>query len=108
MDLSGLLDILHTLPEYRRLLEGITRGEAHREQPLGLIRSARPFVAAALARDIAPQTGDRDRPALIITARADRVHNLAEQLIAWCPDLRVLTFPEPNALFYEQIGRAHV
>ena len=102
MDLSGLLDILHTLPEYRRLLEGITRGEAHREQPLGLIRSARPFVAAALARDIAPQTGDRDRPVLIITARADRVHNLAEQLIAWCPDLRVLTFPEPNALFYER------
>src|SRR5690606_39801484 len=80
MDLSGLLDILHTLPEYRRLLEGITRGEAHREQPLGLIRSARPFVAAALARDIAPQTGDRDRPVLIITARADRVDRKSTRL----------------------------
>ncbi|HLV43342.1 MAG TPA: transcription-repair coupling factor, partial [Aggregatilineales bacterium] len=100
MDLSGLLDILHTLPGYQALLEDALPGILGVRPPLGLIRSARPFVSAALARDVAPG-GGHDRPVLIVTARADRVHNLAEQLVAWCGDLRVLTFPEPHALFYE-------
>jgi len=58
MNLSGLLGLLHQQETYQALLAGLSGGES-----LGLIRSARPYVIAALALD----TG---RPTLVITARA--------------------------------------
>lgn len=94
MNLSGVLGAVRDQPEYQALVGDILSGDA-RGLPLGLIRSARPFVAAALAGDVA-------RTTLVVTARMDHADNFAEQLLAWQPDLRVLTFPEPNALFYER------
>jgi len=98
MNLSGLLDILRGQEPYRALLEDLTarRAEDSLRGSLGLIRAARPYVIAALALDI-PQ------PLLVITARSDYASNLAEQLLAWYPGLHVLTFAEPNALFYERV-----
>jgi transcription-repair coupling factor (superfamily II helicase) len=98
MNLSGLLDILRKQEAYRALLEELAveaSGDSLRGS-LGLIRAARPYLIAALASDIA-------RPLLVITARSDYASNLAEQLLAWCPNLRVLSFAEPNALFYERV-----
>lgn len=94
MDLSGILNLLAGQPPYQALLDELA-DDSRSDLTLGLIRSARAYVSAALACD----TG---RPLLIITARTDRAHNLAEQLLAWCPSLNVLSFPEPNALFYER------
>jgi transcription-repair coupling factor (superfamily II helicase) len=93
MNLSGLLDILRQQPAYRDLIA--TGLDNRAGAVLGTIAAARAALTAALAED----TG---RPVLLVTARADRAANLAEQLLAWAPALRVLSFPEPNALFYER------
>ncbi|MBN1122026.1 MAG: transcription-repair coupling factor [Anaerolineae bacterium] len=93
MILSGLLDILREQPPYQSLLNDLDSRE-NNHTALGLIRAARPYLIAALA-------SDTEQPVIVITARPDRAYNLAEQLLAWQPELDVLTFPEPNALPYE-------
>jgi len=93
MDLSGLLEPIRRLEGYlalRRIVSDKT--DLSRVAPLP--HAARIPVAAALAVDLA-------RPVLYVVARSDRLHALAEELPAWGPALRVLTFPSPNALFYE-------
>ena len=61
---------------------------------LGLRRSARlPFLAALHAA--------LNRPLLLVTDRADRALNLAEELAMWAPAIPRLYFPEPTPLFYE-------
>jgi len=86
MLLSGLLELIRAQSAFRALAPGAT---------LGLPRSARPYVTAALA-------GQAEGPQLVVTARVERAHDLAEQLPAWDPNLRVLSFPEPNPIFYER------
>ena len=89
VNLSGLLATIRAQSAYQTLLESQPEGG------LGLQRSARPYVMAALATEsIALQ--------VIITSRVERAHDLAEQLLAWQPDLQVLSFPEPNPIFYER------
>jgi transcription-repair coupling factor (superfamily II helicase) len=96
LNLSGLLRELRVQPEYQELLEDITQQiQPHsRFATLGLIRAARPYVLAALAKDTA-------RPIVMLSARLDHATNTAEQLLAWQPDLRVLMYSEPNPLFFE-------
>ena len=90
MNLNGLLDLLGRQESYRALLADLKPGAS-----LGLIRPARPFVVAGLARDTV-------RPVVVITSRIDLAHNLSEQLRAWSPNLSVLTYTEPNPIFYER------
>jgi transcription-repair coupling factor (superfamily II helicase) len=88
--LTGLLDIVRAQDAFRAILE------TPESQALGLPRSARPYVIAALA-------GQGEAAiTLVVTARVERAHDLAEQLPAWDPTLRVLSFPEPNPIFYER------
>jgi transcription-repair coupling factor (superfamily II helicase) len=93
MDISSLLTSIRALPEYARLCQSLTSGEAPR-RALQLPRAVRLPVAAALA-------GDLKRPVVFLLARADRMLTLSEELPAWDPDLQLLTFPDPNPLFYE-------
>ncbi len=94
MNLDGLLPTLRGLPEYQAALDNLraatpgTPGFA-----LHLMRSARIPVAAAFSQE-GPVT-------LVIAARADRAATVAEELSAWAPNARVLSFLEPNPLFYE-------
>src|SRR5512147_83548 len=92
MNLSGLLELIRAWPSYQALLAQTTKAAG---QSLGLIKAARPFVVAALARDTA-------QPVFVVTSRIDRAQNLAEQLLAWAPDLRVLTYSDPGPLFYQR------
>src|SRR5574341_1486373 len=93
MNLSGLVDVLREQPAYRALLRELP--QAGYSLPLGLIRSARALAVAALA-------ADTQRPILLVAARQDTATNLTEQLVAWSPGLRVLTYAEPGPLFYER------
>ncbi len=52
-------------------------------------------MIAALARDM-------NRPLIIVTAQVERAYNIAEQLPVWLPDVPVMRFAEPSALFYER------
>jgi transcription-repair coupling factor (superfamily II helicase) len=93
MQLSGLLPALRALPEYHAAL-GALAEKARRGFALGLPRSARIPVSAALAEDA-------HSPVLVIAARIDRALTFAEELAAWNPSRRVLPFNEPTPLFYE-------
>ncbi|MBN2305567.1 MAG: transcription-repair coupling factor, partial [Anaerolineae bacterium] len=93
MQLSGLLDHLRHTKTYQIVLQGLRDHQTLPDQHL--LRAARPYVIAALARDL-------DRPIVLITGRVDRAHDLAEQLPVWTPALRVQRFAEPSAIFYER------
>jgi transcription-repair coupling factor (superfamily II helicase) len=93
MELSGLLDILRATPPYRELMACLQQGKTPGD--LGVIRAARPFVLAALARDW-------PGPVIYLTARVDRAYNVSEQLPVWIDGKRVQRFAEPTPMFYER------
>ena len=93
MNLNPLLSQVTALPAYLQLLDEHRTGW-QAIPALGLPRATRPLIAAALASDL-------HQPVVYVVPRADRVLTLAEELAAWAPGLRILTFPEPNPLFYE-------
>jgi transcription-repair coupling factor (superfamily II helicase) len=61
---------------------------------LGLIRSARLPIAAALSQTL-------QRNAVLLSHRRDRAINHFDELELWLPDAVPLYFPEPSSLFYE-------
>lgn len=93
MQLHGLLDALRHLPAYQSLIGALRAGRPIPEQHI--LRAARPYVAAAIAADLA-------RPTLIITAQVERAYNITEQLPVWLPAAPTLRFAEPSALFYDR------
>ncbi len=96
MQLTGLLDLLRDAIPYRDLLARLNTAAPSEPPALGVIRSARPYVLAALARDWT-------RPVIYITARVDRAYNTAEQLPVWLgTGARITRFNEPAPLFYER------
>jgi transcription-repair coupling factor (superfamily II helicase) len=99
MNLSPLLAYIHELPEYKRLSQLLVRDGTIPHQ-VRLPRSVRPPLAAALARDLL-------RPIVFLVPRADRLIALMEEIPAWDPELNLLTFPDPNPLFYEQAPWGH-
>ncbi|MFN8528002.1 MAG: transcription-repair coupling factor [Anaerolineae bacterium] len=96
MLLSGMIDLLRETGPYRDLLARLKQPDRDQAAVLGVIRSARPYVLAALARDW-------QHPILYITARVDRAYNVAEQLPVWMgAGARISRFSEPAPLFYER------
>lgn len=92
MQLTGLLQLLRDSAAYRTLLETLTH---QRPESLRVIRSARPFVLAALAQDW-------PAPVIYLTARVDRAYNVSEQLPVWLSDRPIHRFAEPAPLFYDR------
>jgi transcription-repair coupling factor (superfamily II helicase) len=105
VNLSGLLSLLNEIPAYRELLQALGDWRAQDvdqpwspdSAPLGLLRAARPYLIAALQRDLA-------RPIVVVTARTEQAAQLHSQLRLWSdqPEV-VLRFTEPDALPYERI-----
>jgi transcription-repair coupling factor (superfamily II helicase) len=103
MNLSSLLSLVKDIPSYRELLEDLRAWDTAQPSPpypltLGLLSAARPYLIAALQRDL-------DRPLVVVTARPEQANQLHSQLRLWSarPE-SVLLFPEPNALPYEHIA----
>ncbi|MCP4518122.1 MAG: hypothetical protein GY824_23185, partial [Delftia sp.] len=72
------------------------KGLERRTPSLGLLRSARPALLAALACDL-------NRPLLVVVGGVERATALVESLRAWLPTPeRVLRLPEPLPNFYER------
>lgn len=93
MQLDGLLSALGQTGAFQSLLESIEK-----RRPLAgqqILRSARPYVAAALSRYL-------NRPVLFITDRVERAYNITEQLPVWMPNREITRFLEPSAAFYER------
>ncbi len=94
MQLSGLIDILREAQPYRAALNSLRA--SNEPLTLGVLRAARPFVAAALARDW-------NAPVVYVTTRIDRAYNVSEQLPVWVGAAdRIYRFGEPAPVFYER------
>ncbi|MBN1201202.1 MAG: transcription-repair coupling factor [Anaerolineae bacterium] len=93
MQLTGILDILRQTQAYQELLRHLRNRQPVPDQHL--LRSARPYLVAALAQDLG-------RPVMLLTGRVERAHDLAEQLPVWTPGLPVRRLAEPSAIFYER------
>ena len=111
MQLTGLLDLFRGDSSYGALLSALKQ-PLDSVPSLGALRSARPFILAALARDW-------PAPVIYITGRVDRAYNVSEQLPVWLGEnVPIHRFAEPTPLFYERApwgdttrypphGRAH-
>ena len=96
MNLSGLLDALRNQHHYNALLNTLQSTDPI--HPQAIIRSARPYVIAQLARDW-------QAPILVMTTDGRRAHNIAEQLPVWLgDDADILRFAEPTTNFYDRIA----
>jgi len=101
VNLSGLLPLLQEVPAYRRLVAAIEEGAAGGASGLevcrpGVISAARPYLVAALFRQLG-------RPILLLTGRAERVSQWADQLRIWTGSEAIYPFAEPDALPYERV-----
>ncbi len=94
LQLAGLLDILRDSPAWRQLRNGLGSGEVDAE--VNVLRAARPYVLAALAKDWAG-------PVIYLTATARRAYNVSQQLPIWLHDSsRLHRFAEPSGQFYDR------
>jgi transcription-repair coupling factor (superfamily II helicase) len=102
VNLSGLLSLIQQVPAYRLLIDNLRQpptvmaGDTSQVQGLEVISPARPYLLAALYRELG-------RPIVLLTARAERVSYWAEQLSIWTGSDAVLSLPEPDALPYERV-----
>jgi transcription-repair coupling factor (superfamily II helicase) len=93
MHLIGLTDLLRETQGYREQLARLNESS----QTWNLIRSARPFVLASIARDW-------PAPILYLTTTGRRAYNVVEQLPVWLEDeSRILRFAEPTPMFYDRL-----
>ncbi|MCY3778754.1 MAG: transcription-repair coupling factor [Chloroflexi bacterium] len=92
--LAGLLDALRGTASYRQLLGDLSARQPHED--FNVVRSARPFLLAALA-------ADWPGPLIYLTSAARRAYNVSEQLPLWLdqPE-RLHRFAEPSTLFYDR------
>ena len=94
LNLSGLLDILRQNESYQTLLSQLADKPGH--NAFDIVRSARPFLLAALANDWGG-------PIIFLTAAVRRAYNVSEQLPLWLEDSDGLyRFAEPSALLYDR------
>lgn len=94
MNISGILEILESLPGQRNLVTSIRARE--QVAPLGLLKASRPAVLAALASQL-------QRPILLVTGRVDAVPVWRQAMDAWLPsDCIQMRFPEPTPLPYDR------
>ncbi len=92
--LAGLLDALRGAASYQTLLSELTACRERAE--LNIVRSARPYLLAALAKDW-------QGPLIYVTAAVRRAYNVCEQLPLWLDEPgRVYRFAEPSADFYDR------
>lgn len=93
MQLTGLLEWLKSTDSFQLVTQDIQSKAPLPSQ--AVLRSARPFVVAGLATEL-------NRPVLIVTARANRAYDVAEQLPVWLPSAEITRFHEPTTIFYER------
>jgi transcription-repair coupling factor (superfamily II helicase) len=103
VNLSGLLPFVRQATAYQRLARALQVGQLGDLFPagdpsrgLGVITPARPYLAAALHQQL-------NLPLVILTTRAERVSQWAEQLRVWTGSNQIYAFPEPDALPYERV-----
>ena len=94
-----MLSEIKALPAYQEILEQIRQ---RKQIPgLGLLRSARLPVLAALHEDLAC-------PIILLTDRSARAMTLLDELGFWAPKIEKMLFSAPTPMFYEQAAWGNV
>lgn len=94
MNLNGLIPLFDNTSPFRGLVEELGKQNT---SSVDVIESARAPVLAALSQSLKV-------PMVVITARADRAKQLADEIAQWmAPDSSTFLFPEPDPLFYERM-----
>jgi len=95
MQLTGLMDLLRDSASYQRLIDDLRAGGRHLRPT---VRSARPYLLAALS-------ADWPGPIIYLTARGKRAHNVSEQLPVWLLDeTSIHRYAEPTPMFYDRLA----
>lgn len=95
MHLQGLTQLLRESTVYTEVIDHLRQNQT--PLSINLIRSARPYLLATLARDW-------DGAIIYVTSRIKNAYNISEQLPVWLDtDRPVLRFPEPMTQFYERV-----
>jgi len=90
-----ILESIRQLPPYQQLISALNSTvTAENREPLGVMRSARPPLLAALMADL-------HRPILFVTSRQEIAVTLMDELEFWQKGISLLPFSEPASLFYE-------
>lgn len=93
-ELSCLLHLLQDIPSYKRLAEGLARGE-NREYWLAVPQGAKAYLVAALYHTLG-------MPMLLVTAQVEEARKLYEELRIWSPSPDSLyLFPELDRISSE-------
>lgn len=93
--LSGLFPLIHDMPSYRDLTEGL--GRENSEQRAVVPEAAKPYLLACLWEEMG-------LPMLVLTSSTDRAKRLFDQLLSWSgSEAPIQLFPEPDALPYERL-----
>jgi transcription-repair coupling factor (superfamily II helicase) len=95
LNLTKLLNLIEVIPEYKRLLEELTKQDGTTSAVV--LEAAKPYLIAALYKSL-------KRPMLVVTAQPENCQKLYEQIAAWSNPGGVKLFPEPDALPYERIA----
>ncbi|MFW6069035.1 MAG: transcription-repair coupling factor, partial [Chloroflexota bacterium] len=94
MNISGILELLESVPELRSLVDCLH--DDREVEPLGLLKASRHAVLAKLATRL-------ERPVLLLTGRVDAVPVWQQAMEAWLPDSCLhMRFPEPTPLPYDR------
>lgn len=94
MNISGILELLDTVPELQGLIERLRRNET--VDALGLLKASRHAVLAKLASEL-------QRPVVLLTGRVDAVPVWQQAMEAWLPgNCHHMRFPEPTPLPYDR------
>src|SRR4030042_6364178 len=94
MDLSRMLSLVEKVPAYRRLKEELS-GSSGKAIKLAAVDAVKPFLIAALHQGL-------NLPILVVAAQPENAKRLYDELQAWCPDSKFLSFfPETDFLLGE-------
>jgi transcription-repair coupling factor (superfamily II helicase) len=94
VNLKSLLGILRQHSGFLSAKETLGNSDFY-ALTLPLPKSARIALTAAFSYELAV-------PQLVLVTRNDRHLTFMDELQAWDPDLKLLSFPEPTPLFYDQ------
>ncbi|GAB5492253.1 MAG: transcription-repair coupling factor [Phototrophicaceae bacterium] len=94
MRLIGLTDLLYHDPLFRSISEQLKNNKS---LDWNIIRSARPYVLATLAREWSA-------PIIYLTSSGRQAYNVSEQLPVWLENSqRIYRFAEPTPMFYDRL-----
>ncbi len=93
MNLSGLVPLIENTPSFQALAGKLG---AQSTVSAAVIESARAPILVALARQL-------NAPIVVLTPRADRAKQMADELSVWSRESNAFLFAEPDPLFYERI-----